>query len=101
MAMLTTLLNGKFTRRSMFLASLVVDVRRNSDAAGTADPGDDFVRWPVWVELEAAAEDSERVMGVTAAKVLQALWDVGCSAVAACDFEDELPWSGGILRIRR
>jgi hypothetical protein len=98
---LTSLLDGEFKRHSMFLAGLVVEVRGNPDAAGTADSGDDFVWWPVLVELEAAAEGGERVMMATASRILQALWDAGHSAVAACDFEDELPWSGGIQRIHR
>jgi len=30
--------------------------------------------------------------------LLEALWRGGCKAVAACDFEDELPARGGIDR---
>ncbi len=100
MAMLTTLVKGEFRRRSMFLPGLVVDVLRNGDAAGAGDPGDDFVRWPVSIELEAAADAGEEVMVETVSKVLWALWNAGHGAVAACDFEDELPWNGGISRIQ-
>ena len=99
MAMLATLLDGHFQRHSMFLRGFVVDVRRNPDAADAADPGDDFVRWPVLVELEAEEEVGERALAEAAAEILRALWDAGYPAVAACDFEDELPWSGGIQRL--
>ncbi|HEC85944.1 MAG: hypothetical protein DRR19_14390 [Candidatus Parabeggiatoa sp. nov. 1] len=30
------------------------------------------------------------------AMLLKALWDIGAKAVAACDFEDELPYEIGI-----
>jgi len=100
MTMLATLLGGQFQRHSMFLAGFVVDVRRNADAADAADSGDDFVRWPVLVELEAESGEGERALAETAAEMLRALWDAGYPAVAACDFEAELPWSGGIQRLR-
>ena len=32
-------------------------------------------------------------------RMLVALWGADIRAVAACDFEDELPWSGGIARL--
>lgn len=100
MAMLAAGLGGQFDRHSMFRAGLVVEARRNSDAKGIVDPDDDFVRWQVLVELDAEDEVGELAMRDTTAKILNLMWDSGHPAVAACDFEDELPWNGGIQRLR-
>ncbi|MER6327698.1 hypothetical protein [Streptomyces coelicoflavus] len=58
----------------------------------------DFLEWPTVLECEAVAgaPAEEVVQAVTA--VLEALWRGGFKAVAACDFEDELPARGGIAR---
>jgi hypothetical protein len=101
MELLATLFGGQFQRHSMELDDVVVDARTNPDAAGEA--GDDFVRWPVLIELEAAEPGTSsggRSMVETVGRILTALWDGDQPAVAACDFEDELPWSGGIKRLR-
>jgi hypothetical protein len=98
-SVLCTLLGGQFERHSLYLEGLVVDVRRNTDAVGAAGQGNDFVQWPVLVELDAEAQDGGRAIVETTAKVLRALWDTGHPAIAACDFEDQLPWSGGIQRL--
>lgn len=95
--MLAALLGHDFERHGMLLAGLDLEVRRNADAADV--PTDDFVRWPVTVELETDDGDDHLMVDTTAA-VLRQLWDAGYAAVAACDFEEELPWSGGIKRIR-
>jgi hypothetical protein len=51
----------------------------------------DFTSWPYRLELDVS--ESEGVPLVTA--ILSGLWGAGISAVAACDFEDRLPRSGG------
>jgi len=76
---------------------VVIDVRRN--AATEGDPGDDFVRWPVTIDVDAEEADHATVVD-TVARILTALWETGQPAVAACDYEDELPWAGGIGRLR-
>ncbi|MFI9374956.1 hypothetical protein [Streptomyces parvulus] len=56
-----------------------------------------FLEWPTVLECEArAGTPAEVVQAVTA--VLEALWHAGFKALAACDFEDELPARGGIDR---
>jgi hypothetical protein len=58
----------------------------------------DFLQWPTVLECEApAGTPAEEVVQAVAA-VLEALWRGGFKAVAACDFEDELPARGGINR---
>ena len=71
--------------------ALGFDVRTNPDAViGSRD----FLDWPVIVEVtnDTRSEGVVRVLG----DLLRASWADGVPMVAACPFEDELPWSGGI-----
>jgi hypothetical protein len=92
-------LGGVFEHGSMSLDGLIVDVVGNSDGVAPDEAGHDFVRWPVQIEFEAEPfTPGERVVELVS-RVLKALWESGRPAVAACDFEDELPWGGGIQRL--
>ncbi|MFF9378825.1 hypothetical protein ACF1BB_30425 [Streptomyces griseoluteus] len=72
----------------------------NDYATGRRAHPSDFLQWPTVLECEApAGTPDEVVQAVTA--VLEALWRGGFKAVAACDFEDELPARGGINRYPR
>lgn len=99
MGMLVDLLGGQFQRRDLYLQGLVVSVLPNPDAAET-DPGADFVRWPLLVELDAEGAEGEGTIVNVTSRIVTALWGAGTRAVAACDFEAELPWRGGIGRLR-
>jgi len=74
-----------------------IDVVRNSDyeASRRNEWPDGFLFFPYFVEIYigpgADLEGYRRNVG----KLLQALWDRGLKAVAACDFEDQLPMRGG------
>jgi hypothetical protein len=95
---------------SLYVPGVVVEVCRNKDATGPsaqvphqdhaadfADVKDGFLLWPVVVELET--EDDGPAIVAAAADLLRSLWDAGHPAVAACDFEEDLPWGGGIQRV--
>ncbi|MEU5757010.1 hypothetical protein [Streptomyces sp. NPDC047829] len=73
-----------------------VEGEPNGYATGQRAHPFDFLQWPTVLECEApaGAPPEEVVQAVTA--VLEALWRGGFKAVAACDFEDELPARGGI-----
>ncbi|MFD5451367.1 hypothetical protein ACWDTR_33530 [Streptomyces sp. NPDC003470] len=75
-----------------------VEGEPNDYATGRRAHPFDFLEWPTVLECEATAgaPAEEVVQAVTA--VLGALWRGGFKAVAACDFEDELPAHGGIER---
>jgi hypothetical protein len=77
---------------------LRVEGAYNDYATGRHAHPFDFLQWPTVLECEAPAGTpaEEVVQAVTA--VLEALWHGGFKAVAACDFEDELPAHGGIDR---
>ncbi|MFI2415798.1 hypothetical protein [Streptomyces sp. NPDC018947] len=69
----------------------------NDYATGRHAHPSDFLQWPTVLECETrAGAPNEVVQAVTS--VLEALWRAGFKAVAACDFEDELPAHGGIDR---
>ncbi|SNX88714.1 hypothetical protein SAMN06272735_9210 [Streptomyces sp. TLI_55] len=73
---------------------MVFEIRDNPDDGLAAD----FIGWPF--TIEAQADDSAPVLVEAVAHVLTAFWNRGLDAVAACDFEDELPDLGGRPRYR-
>jgi hypothetical protein len=94
---LAALLGATVQRRSLLLPGIVLDVRANPDVDPAA--GTDFVRWPVIVEVEPEDSDTGGMMTQTVSRILTDLWNAEIPAVAACDFEHELPWNGGIGRL--
>jgi hypothetical protein len=84
--------------------SIEFDVRHNSDS--DSSQVDDFVFWPTVVDIEAmrdiidADTDADHPMVRVLSILITAAWSRGLKVVAACDFEAELPWSGGIARLR-
>jgi hypothetical protein len=69
-----------------------------SDDRTASVRSDDFVLWPTLVEASVDPPKPHLVQDV--AHVLAALWEAGLDAVAACDFEEQLPFAGGIRRSR-
>jgi hypothetical protein len=56
-----------------------------------AEPGDHFVRWPAYLEIEASTVDvAAEAFVSTLARLLNGLRTRGLRVVAACDFEDTL-----------
>ncbi|MUL40457.1 hypothetical protein FZ103_04560 [Streptomonospora sp. PA3] len=88
---------GRFEVRTMYLDGYSIDVRNNPSVVGEGDGG--FVEWPLLVEFDADGGVSDEAAVRTVARILNGLWENGLQAVASCDFEDELPWSGGIARL--
>ncbi|MFF3967933.1 hypothetical protein ACFYZI_41060 [Streptomyces griseorubiginosus] len=73
---------------------MVFEIRPNPDD-GLAE---DFIGWPFTIEAEA--ENPGPVLVEAVSRVLKAVCNRGLDAVAACDFEDELPDLGGLPRYR-
>lgn len=88
-ALLVTLLGGAFVRRDLAAPPFDVTVEQNPDRAEV--PTDDFITWPVTVEVEVAPDTRPAVVVDTLTRILQALRSRGARVVAACDYEDELP----------
>lgn len=93
---LSGMFGGAFERRSLTLDFGIIDVLRNPDFTAESD---DFVQWPVVVELEAQEPADAAVVVTAVSRILTVFWGTGSPAVAACDFEDELPWKGGIEQL--
>ncbi len=55
----------------------------------------EFLEWLTVLECEAPAGVEPGVVVGAVTEVLETLWGGGWKAVAACDFEDELPAHGG------
>ncbi|MEV7551293.1 hypothetical protein AB0N89_16855 [Amycolatopsis sp. NPDC089917] len=73
--LLTASLDAQADRRRFSLPSMEVEVLANPDKGMT----EDFIGWPI--------------LGVVS-RISTAAQDAGIAAVAACDYEDELPWQG-------
>ncbi|MFI8186144.1 hypothetical protein ACIF70_37390 [Actinacidiphila glaucinigra] len=73
---------------------MVFEIRLNPDD-GLAE---DFIGWPFTIEAEADDSDPDPVLVEAVSRMLKAIWHRGLDAVAACDFEDELPDLGGLPR---
>jgi hypothetical protein len=75
-----------------------VDVRNNDDydEDRAADPHDGFLFYRYYLDIEPVedADPGEYILSI--AQLLEALWKSGAKAVAACDFEEELPRKGGM-----
>ncbi|QMU76938.1 hypothetical protein GXW83_15635 [Streptacidiphilus sp. PB12-B1b] len=71
-----------------------LEIRHHPDAGLAGD----FIGWPFTIEAESEEPGPALVEAVSL--VLRAAWNRGLDAVAACDFEDELPDLGGITRYR-
>lgn len=99
-SLLGSLFEGTFERHTLTVDDMDIEVRRNPDAQIDEAPSNDFVRWPVQVETEPMTQRGETAAVETVSRILEALWDAQAQAVAACDFEDELPWKGGIQLLR-
>jgi len=88
---------GGFEVRTMYLDGYSIDVRNNPSAV--SENVDQFVEWPLLVEFDADDGYADEAAVQTVTDILNKLWESGLQAVASCDFEDELPWSGGIDRL--
>lgn len=75
-------------------SALKVYVAHNDYETGAADSSD-FVAWPSVLECEQASGSSAEAFVNAVGECLESLWKAHFRAVAACDFENLLPHSGG------
>jgi len=77
---------------------LLLDVRENDEADVVR--ADDFLYWPVIIDVTADPSVDDSAVVASIGGLLRSAWSSGIDVVAACPFEDELPSSGGIRRLR-
>ncbi|GGY07272.1 hypothetical protein [Streptomyces anandii] len=72
-----------------------VYVAHNDYEAGCVDRSD-FVSWSSVLEFEPVPGSTAEAFVCAIGECLEALWKARLRAVAACDFEERLPHSGGM-----
>ena len=75
---------------------IAIDVRRNDgfDIIRRNDP-DGFLYYRYYLDIDAVPGQQRVAQVALVEQILECLWEHGYAAVAACDFEDELPRHGG------
>lgn len=79
------------------VAGMTWDVRRHSD--WDASEAGSWLLWPTIVDVQSRPARPHAVVELVS-EFLRASWAARIGVVAACKFEDELPWSGGIELVR-
>ncbi|MBE9252212.1 1,4-dihydroxy-6-naphthoate synthase [Dolichospermum sp. LEGE 00240] len=94
---IAALVHGRINRRSVLCAGYEIDARKNEDFDENlrCDYPDGFLYYPYSIDIEPTEEILPILYKETIAKLLETFWDKNYQAVAACDFEDELPRKGG------
>ena len=90
-------LSATVNRYTAAVGGLLLDVRRNGDSDSART--DDFLFWPIVVEVNAESTLDDKGVVDAISKLLRTAWGANMPTVAACPFESELPWSGGIDRV--
>ncbi|GEM_PF-1152498 len=86
--------HGKVTLRTISSMLFQIDVITNDEANPimATSPEDGFIYYPYYLEIDPQDSAVEPALYITAiAKLLLSFWELGANAVAACDFEEELP----------
>jgi hypothetical protein len=92
---LAPLLGARPQSQLLELPEAIVEIRKNEDAGLL----EDFIGWPVTIEIDAEPDATNATVGSLVGRIVTALWDGGTAAVAACLYEAELPWDGGLGRL--
>ena len=75
----------------------LLDVLRNDEAdLNKVSESDGFLFYPYFMDIEGVPNVTKLVFTKAIGEVLEALWAKNIKAVAACDFEEELPRKGGL-----
>jgi hypothetical protein len=93
-------LTGRVDGSSVLADLATIDIRRNghADESRKADPRDGFIHFSYLLEIDAEPGAIRASYVAMIGTLLEELWQRGDRAVAACDFEDELPRKGGYPR---
>lgn len=80
--------------------TVYVRVNKENDADRREKEPDNFLYFAYSFEIEPSPYDDRAGYVNRVAALVKGLWGQGHRAVASCDFEAELPWNGGIGRLR-
>jgi hypothetical protein len=77
----------------------IIDLLKNDEVDLTKISGSDgFLFFPYFLDIEVAPDVDREIYIKEIGSILVALWDKKVGAVAACDFETELPRKGGFCQ---
>jgi hypothetical protein len=91
------LVNGTTKLWTIYVAEYVIDVRRNPDfdRMHRQDFPDGFLYFRYCLDVFSNLEYQQAEAVKFVSNLLTNLWALGLPAVAACDFEEQLPEKGG------
>ncbi len=89
--------NGKNEDWTIESKYTVIDVKRNVafDMCKRNELPDGFLYFRYFLDIEPKENTMQDDYISIISNMLQSLWDLGYKAVAACDFEEDLPRKGG------
>jgi hypothetical protein len=95
---IATIVSGKTEDHSVSTDCLEVDVRTNEDCDPRRFSPDwnGFVHAGYYLDVEPKAGCEHGAYVSAVSRLLEGLWASGLKAIAAADFESELPRSGGL-----
>ncbi len=95
---LSQMIHGSIEMRTVSSSLLEMDVVANDglDEAKRAEGADGFLCYPYYLDVEPATGTPREVYVQSVGSLLERLWNSGFKAVAACEFESELPKMGGL-----
>ncbi|QDU62392.1 hypothetical protein Pan216_32590 [Planctomycetes bacterium Pan216] len=90
--------NGHCIRRTVYTSWGEIDVVLNEDFDDhdRFNSSDGFLHYQFYLEIEADVRVSRFIFVSSIANLLTEFWRMEFKAVAACDFEHELPRKGGL-----
>ncbi|TGV05244.1 1,4-dihydroxy-6-naphthoate synthase [Mesorhizobium sp. M00.F.Ca.ET.186.01.1.1] len=88
---------GSIQKRVIVNKYSEIYVNQNDDFDETlrGKNGDGFLHARYFLDIEPSLNVEQTEYIACVARLLEGLWKRGCQAVAACDFEEELPNHGG------
>ncbi len=91
------MISGSIKMRTVSSPELEVDlfVNEDFDEKRRLQNGDQFLFYRYYLDVEPSESARRERYVESVGKLLERLWQSGYKAVAACDFESELPRMGG------
>jgi hypothetical protein len=91
------LLGGTIDRTTVSTSYSELDIMKNEDFDETLRKTfpDGFLHFRYYVDIESLPGQQRAAQIALVANLLEHLWSLGFQAVAACDYEEQLPRRGG------
>ena len=96
--MIASITAGEISKWTVVTDGCEIDVIKNDDynKLKSKDASDGFLYYRYYLDIEPFESVEKEKYIFEIGLLIQGLWNNKCKAVAACDFEDQLPMKGGI-----